>query len=249
MQAKDKDFSVYDKGRGAAVVFMHGWGSSSAAFAPFLEPLARHRRVIAVDLPGFGSSAEPGKPWDVDAYADWVLELLAQKGVSRAVLVGHSFGGRIAIKLASRADSPLVVDKMVLAGSAGIRRKPSLKRRLVMLAARAARPVLGRFPRLADKLRRGLGSADYRTATPLMRETLKKVVAEDLTELLPRVHCPTLLVWGDKDAATPLEDGRKMERLIPGAGLAVFNGAGHYAFLDRPAQFMKVLNVFLGVKE
>ena len=89
------------------------------------------------------------------------------------------------------------------------------------------------------------GSADYRAASGVMRGTLVRIVNEDLTPVLPTLHLPVLLIWGDQDTETPLEDGRLMERLIPDAGLVVFEGAGHYAYLEQPDRFCRIVEVFL----
>ncbi|MDR1671718.1 MAG: alpha/beta hydrolase, partial [Alistipes sp.] len=86
---------------------------------------------------------------------------------------------------------------------------------------------------------------DYNAASPVMRGTMSKVVNEDLRRFMPLIQAPTLLVWGSEDTATPIGDAKIMERLIPDAGLVTFPGAGHYSFLDRPAQFAAVLDSFL----
>ncbi len=99
---------------------------------------------------------------------------------------------------------------------------------------------------IIERRRAKAASADYNAASPVMRGTLSKVVNEDLRRFMPSISAPTLLVWGEKDTATPLRDAKIMERLIPDAGLVVFPGAGHYSFLERPAQFAAVLDSFLG---
>ncbi|MDE7369928.1 MAG: alpha/beta hydrolase, partial [Muribaculaceae bacterium] len=87
--------------------------------------------------------------------------------------------------------------------------------------------------------------SDYRNSSPKMRAIMSKVVNEDLCHLMPEISAPTLLIWGENDTATPLSDAKKMERLIPDAGLVSFPGCGHYSFLDNPGQFAAVLNSFL----
>ncbi|MCB0338647.1 MAG: alpha/beta hydrolase, partial [Bdellovibrionales bacterium] len=94
------------------------------------------------------------------------------------------------------------------------------------------------------KLYRLFGSSDYRAAGA-MRQTLVKVVNEDHSHLLSKIHCPTLLVWGDQDTDTPLWMAKKMEQEIKDCGLVVFSGAGHYSFLDRSQQFCLVAAKFL----
>jgi pimeloyl-ACP methyl ester carboxylesterase len=221
-------------------------------------------RACALNLPGFGGSEEPPAAWSVGDYADFVRDFLAERGIRSVTLIGHSFGGRISIKLAARrsptpepplsAESPpLEVLKMVLVDSAGIRPKRTLARKLKTLAYRGVKGILSleavrkRAPSLLESWRVKNSSADYRNATPRMRECLVKAVGEDLTPCLPSIRCPTLLVWGENDAETPLSDAKVMERLIPGAGLVVLKNAGHYSFLDQSYVFGRVLDSFLNI--
>ncbi|MDR2529110.1 MAG: alpha/beta hydrolase [Synergistaceae bacterium] len=248
----------YDRGAGEkAVLFLHGWGSDLSVFRAFFTRAADAFRVCALDLPGFGDSEEPPLPWGVDDYADFVAAFLKDFGVREVVLVGHSFGGRIAVKLAawSAASLPFTIPKIVLVDSAGVRRGRTLAQwaRLV-LYKRAAKvlslPIAEKIsPGVLERWRLRMGSADYRSASPRMRQCLVKVVNEDLTPLFPLVSCPTLLVWGVNDQDTPLSDARLMERLIPDAGLVALQNAGHYSFLDQPFVFGRVLESFLGLGE
>ena len=103
------------------------------------------------------------------------------------------------------------------------------------------------FPDALENLRKKNGSADYNAASPIMRQTLVKVVNEDLQHLMPNVTAPTLLIWGTLDDATPLSDAKIMEKLMPEAGLVTFEGAGHYSFLERRDQFLRVLASFMNI--
>lgn len=249
------DLSVHfcDKGSGRAVLFLHGWGSDFLAFRPFIDRTAEYCRVCAVDLPGFGQSEEPPVAWGIDEYADFVLAFLAELKLDEAILVGHSFGGRIAIKLAARKGLPVRIPKIVLVDSAGIRPARTLKQRLRALLYRAGRqiltlkPIQNQYPDLLEKWKMKRGSADYRNATPRMRGCLVKAVNEDLTPCLALISCPTLLIWGENDCDTPVGHARIMERLIPDAGLVVLKNAGHYPFLDQSYAFGRILDSFLGI--
>ena len=99
---------------------------------------------------------------------------------------------------------------------------------------------------LLGKARAAFGSADYKNAPEVLRKTLVRLVNEDLRPLLPDISCPTLLIWGENDTATPLSDGQEMARLIPDAGLCVIRGAGHFAFVERPFEVHRILHSFLG---
>jgi len=247
------DLNYYDRGSGEAVVFLHGWGSDFSVFRPFLDRLADGRRVCAPNLPGFGGSQEPPAAWGVGDYADFVAAFLKTLGIDDAVLIGHSFGGRVIIKLAARDALPFRVSKIILVNSAGIRRKRTAGQKIRLAVYRCVRKILSlsflekNFPGVLEAWRRKNGSADYRNASPRMRECFVRVVNEDLTPFLSSIPCPSLLVWGDNDAETPIDDARIMERLIPDAGLVTLKNAGHYSFLDQPFVFGRVLDSFLGI--
>ena len=110
------------------------------------------------------------------------------------------------------------------------------------------KPVAKLFPTALEKLRVKFGSADYAAASPMMRQCLVKAVNEDLTHLLPGIKAPTLLVWGDRDTATPLRDGQQMEKAIPGAGLAVIPGTGHFSFVENPYLFGRIMASYFGLE-
>jgi pimeloyl-ACP methyl ester carboxylesterase len=244
----------FDKGRGEAVLFLHGWGSSYALFKPFMDAVAGQYRVCALDLPGFGETGEPPAAWSVDDYGDFVLAFLDSLGIGRVIPVAHSFGGRIVIKLASREKLPVTINKIVLIDSAGIRPKKTVKQKLRLALYKGVKhiialgPIKKKVPALTEAWRKKFGSPDYLNAGPRMRECFIKVINEDLTPCLPKINCPVLLVWGENDRETPIEDGKLMERLIPGAGLVTLNNAGHYSFLDQGYTFGRVLDSFLNIK-
>ncbi|HLH74662.1 MAG TPA: alpha/beta hydrolase [Chloroflexota bacterium] len=237
-------------GQGEPVVFLHGWGGEVASFGPILARLVTQCQIIALDLPGFGRTSPPPVPWGSFDYARFFRSFLRELGINSATLIGHSFGGKVGLIVAAQV--PDLVRKLVLVDSAGIRprRGPSYYARVSFVkAARSllALPVLRlvRKP-IMRRVYQMAGSSDYNAAmNPIIRATLVKVVNEDVRTLLPRIKVPTLLVWGDQDADTPLSDGRLMEKLIPDAGLVVFEGAGHFAYLDRLDQFCRVVAHFI----
>lgn len=241
------------RGQGDTVLLLHGWASSLQPYRPLMEQLSAKYRVIAVDFPGMGSSDEPTEPWDVDNYADFVLKFLEQFDVKKLSLVGHSYGGRVIIKLANRV-LPFAIDKIVLIDSAGIKppasKKKSMRQRVFKLGKwfLSLKPMTKLFPTALEKLRVKFGSADYAAASPLMRQCLVKAVNEDLSHLLPGIKAPTLLVWGDKDTATPLRDAKQMEQAIPNAGLAVIPGTGHFSFVENPYLFGRIMASYFGLE-
>ena len=236
---------VLETGAGSPVVVLHGWGGRIESMAPTIDCLRGSFRVVAFDLPGFGSSPAPVSTWGTADYADFVRDALRGLGVDRAHFVGHSFGAKTSLYLA--ATHPEVVDKLLLVGSSGLTSAPSMKTRVKRLASRAARTAgkLGPPGRaLKEAAYKRLASEDYRDAGP-MRSTFVKVVNEDLSDLLGSIKASTLLVWGSKDDAVPVAHARRMEEAIPDAGLVLFEGAGHFAYLDEPERFCRVARHFL----
>jgi len=229
------------------IVVLHGWGAHIEAVAPILAALDGAPDLIAVDLPGFGESEPPPEAWDVDAYARFVLGFLDELEVPRAHLVGHSHGGRVSIAIA--ADRPERVGRLLLVDSAGLRPKRGWQYRRRVAVAKLGRVVakFGGPPgrRLQERLRARVASRDYLEASEAMRGTFRAVIAVDLSDRLPRIGAPTLLVWGGRDEDTPLWMANRMEELIPDAGLVVLEGAGHYSYADAPGQFGAVARRFL----
>ena len=238
-----------DEGEGQPVVLLHGWGSSLDAYNLMTRSLKDRYRVIRLDFPGFGGSDALTQPWSMEEYQQATVEFLSELDLKDYVLVGHSFGGRVIIRACG--SGLLTPQKIILIDSAGIRPKRTLKGRLRTAVFKTAKWGLTRRPwqkaaePLLEKVRGHFGSADYNAAPPVLRQTLVRVVNEDLREYLPRLSCPTLLIWGEKDTATPLSDAKLMESLIPDAGLCVIQGAGHFSFLEVPGQVHAIVHSFL----
>lgn len=243
------------KGSGDLIVLLHGWGSNIKLFSNLIDLLSKKYTVVAMDMPGFGESQEPPSAWCVDDYVDFVIKFLADYDAKQVMLLGHSFGGRVIIKLNSRKDLPFTVSKVILVDSAGILPPKSNKkswrtRKYKMGKAFLSTKIMRKIaPDALEKLRVKYGSADYVAASPLMRQVLVKVVNEDLEPLLPNIKCPTLLIWGVNDTATPLSDGEKMEKLIPDAGLVKLENAGHYSFLEQQFLFNRVMCSFMKIED
>ncbi len=242
------------KGEGETILVLHGWGSNVGVHAAMIDLLAEKYRVIAPDMPGFGESEEPDEPWFVDNYVDFILEFLKDFDVSKLTLVGHSFGGRVIIKLCARKEElPFEIEKVILVDAAGVKPETSPEQKFKQAVYRKTKWVFSTAlvkklcPDLLDNLRKKNGSADYNAASDTMKKTLVNVVNEDLTELMPSVTCPTLLIWGRLDTATPLSDGQTMEKLMPESALVILENAGHFSFLDQSAQFLRIIASFMNI--
>ena len=243
-----------DSGDGECIVILQGWGTQMEVYDTVASILKEKFRVIQFDFPGFGYSEEPKTPWSVDDYADFFEHFMRELGIKKAILIGHSYGGRVIIKLANRESLSFTIDRIVLIDSAGIVPKKSLMQKLKISNYK----ILKKFmtlklmrelcPELVDAWKSKQGSEDYRKASPIMRACLVKAVNEDLTGLLQGIKQETLLIWGDLDTATPIADARLMEKLIPNAGLAVINGTGHYCFLEAPQVFTRILKSYFHIE-
>jgi pimeloyl-ACP methyl ester carboxylesterase len=229
------------------IVMLHGWGSNSELMLPLAQRLTDFC-IYVPDLPGFGATPPPTSAWSVFDYAHFVLAYLDAHHLQNVFLFGHSFGGRLGLLLG--ADHPRRVIKMALANSAGIRPQPSQRGQTRLKTYRFVQSTLLRLGMgaQADQLRNWYvnryGSPDYKAAQGVMREILVGVVNTDLLPYAARVQVPTLLLWGDEDQDTPLWYGQTLEKTIPDAGLVVFKGAGHYSYLDKPAETARVVDYF-----
>jgi len=235
-------------GEGEPVILLHGWGSSGESLCGVAKVLEDLFRVYAIDLPGFGWTPPPPAAWGTRDYASHVEAFMDSTGIPAASVLGHSFGGRIALALA--AQSPRRVRRLVLVASAGIRprRGPghSLKVAVAKLGTRLfSLPMWGRLgDRIVSTVSQRIGSRDYRNAGR-MRPTLVRVVNEDLRGILSSIRVPTLILWGDKDQEVPRSSMEIMVQGIWGSRLEVLEGAGHFPFVDCPDRFGRLVKDFL----
>ncbi len=225
-------------GSGSDVVLLHGWGQNIAMMKPIGDRLQKNHRITILDFPGFGESEEPKTALTVYDYCEILEELLKKLKVKKPVIMGHSFGGRIAIIYASRNE----VEKVVLFGSPCIRKevKPSLKLRML----KSLKKIPG-INKLEGFAKNHMGSRDYKNASEVMKKILVNVVNEDLSECAKKINVPTLLIWGDRDTEAPVEDAKELEKIIPDAGLIVLPNSTHYAYLENLPQVINILNNFL----
>ena len=226
--------------------WLHGWGHNKSALKRMAELFKNSGSHTLYDLPGFGESDMLHEGAGTHDYAKAFISQL--KNETDNILVGHSYGGRVAIQCAARY--PDTVKAIILIGGAGLQRKRSLGFKLKAFTLR----TLGRLARLSDKIintdlhkayREKFGSSDYQKAGAL-RSTLVKAVTEDLSPQAMKVKCPVLLIYGSEDTETPPEIGRKYENLIPIARYEELKGYGHNDILTRGAyQCEALMRTFL----
>lgn len=239
-------------GNGSPLILMHGWGCNLTTVRSVATAAALSHTVYNIDMPGFGQSPEPGDVWGVEEYTRLIEDFIKAEKLERPVMAGHSFGGRVTILFASRNSN---LDSIVLIDAAGIKPRRSLKYYLKVYSFKAGKKLTQliygkeKAQQRIEAMRAKKGSADYAQSSPKMRAIMSRVVNEDLTHCLPEIKVPALLIWGENDTATPMRDAKKMEKLIPDAGLVSFPNCGHYSFLDNPGQFKAVLASFLNSRK
>lgn len=238
-----------EQGTGTPVLLLHGWGSSFDVYKGIMGALSDRCRLVAVNFPGCGKTETMSEPWNVDDYCDFVVKFIDTIGLENPILIGHSHGGRVIMKLVGTGR--LSPPKIVFLDAAGLIPKKSMRQRararsFKLIKGVLTLPLIRNFSAgLLEKARRHYGSADYNAAPEVLRKTMVSLVNTDLRELLPNVKCPSLLIWGENDTATPLEDAKTIEKLIPDAGLCVIKGTGHYSFCERPYEAHAILRSFI----
>ncbi|MEA5000141.1 MAG: alpha/beta hydrolase [Candidatus Limiplasma sp.] len=235
------------------ILLLHGWGCDSSSFSFIESALLPHATLITLDFPGHGQSAEPPEPWGVGEYAAQLYALLAQESLLPVQVVAHSFGCRVAIKLAKL--HPEAIGKLVITGGAGIKSPVSERSRKrtarfkryngLLERLKAFKPMRSAVESMQRALRNRYGSPDYIKLNDNMRKTFVKIISEDLFPLLKDIQSPTLLIWGSADTATPLWMGQAMEKEIPDAGLVVFEGGTHFAFMEQWQRFVLITKRFM----
>lgn len=240
--------SYTDEGKGSVILILHGWGSSGQSFEDLASYLSKRHRVIRLDFPGFGGSPQPSTDWGVAEYASCVRDFITKLGVKIDILVGHSFGGRVIIK--GIAEGKLSPKKVILIGSAGVKPKPSTKKRLIRAAAKIGK-VMNFVPgasKLRDNLRHKLyniaGSTDYIEAGEMQRIFIN-TIDEDLLPLVHKIKQPTLMIWGEDDASTPVSDAHSIKAELSDANLVVIPGAAHFVYLDKPDEVREAISKFI----
>jgi len=256
-------------GQGQAVLLIHGIGANSTTWHEAMLRLAPRFRVVAPDLLGHGESEKPTGDYSLGAQASFLRDLLRGLGIERATVVGHSFGGGIAMQLTYQ--HPEVCERVVLVSSGGLGREVSPVLRLLSVpGAEWVLPIIApafvrdggnavlawmrdrgiRAPRIHEGWQAYTSLADPDTRRAFVRE-LRSVVefSGQMVSAKDRLHAsaehPTLIVWGDRDAMIPDDHGRAAHELIAGSRLEIFEGVGHFPHAEHPDRFAEVLREFI----
>ena len=231
-------------GKGSDLIMLHGWGHDLSTWWGVVDFLKNDFTLWLIDLPGFGRSAIPEKTLTLDDCADEIAKFIKIKKIKKPVLLGHSFGGSVVIKLTSKY--PHLISKLILEASAGIRPKPTIFNRLSFLISK----IINFFPnflnaknRLKNWFYKIIGS-DYFTVGPL-KKTYLKVIREDLTNDAKKIQQETLIIWGEDDKTLPIARGKKLYQLIKNSRLEILENCGHAPHIKNPYLFTNYVKDFI----
>ena len=235
------NYEFFDIGSDTTIVLLHGWGQNISMMKPIADKYLEYFNVLNIDLPGFGESDESNEAFSVYEYASLVKKLVDSLKVKKVILIGHSFGGKVSLVYASLYE----VEKLVCLASpyCGELKKLPLKNRIY----KKIKKIYG-LGWLANVMRKRVGSTDYKNASEIMRGVLVKSVNLDLTDDVKKIKCSTLLVWGTMDKVVPINRAYELENLIEDAGVVVYEGATHYAYLERLNHLIIVMDSFFKVR-
>lgn len=234
-------------GEGKPLLIIHGWGATSSSWMGVVEEMTGQGfKIVIPDLPGFGKSPEPKKVWGTEDYASIILDLIKELDLKDFYLLGHSFGGGVALRIAVGGDG---VEKLILCDAAIVREERlSLRQKISKGISRVAKSVPKNLPgyRFFEKMvYRLAGVSDYYRASPMMKEVFKKVVSEDLRFLLGKIGQKCLIIWGSEDKATPLSDALVLNKEIKDSDLKIIAGARHNPYKTNPKETAEAIIKFL----
>ena len=236
--------------KGESLLILHGWGSNSERWQRVKELLEKKGiEVLVLDLPGFGKTLSPQKAWSRDDYINWIFQKVKERNWEKFNLLGHSFGGGLAVKLATNFSEK--IDKLILVSPAIIQRK-SIKTYLFYYISYLGKKVFSLpgfkilYP-LAEKLIYKLaGTKDYYVADGMMKETMKKIGKEEPLEMiLEKIKIPTLILWGKKDDVLPIIDAYYIKEKIKGSELKIIPKARHSPHREAPEELAEIIVQFI----
>jgi len=232
---KDLETNFRITGEGIPLLILHGWGSKSERWEAIAELLAKKGiKVIIPDLPGFGKSRSPSEIWGLDDYCDFVQELIGFLNLEKFYLLGHSFGGAVAVKCALAF--PEKIDRLFLVGAACFRRK-ALRRKLFYIIAKVFK--IFSFLPCHSFFRKGcykfiVRKSDYPYAEGVMKDIYLRIIKEDLSDILPQVQVPTTIIWGEKDKIKRIKEAHSINEKIKNSKLEILPKVGHNPHSETP---------------
>lgn len=236
IKIQDVNINYIQYGKGKDILLLHGWGQNIEMMKFIGDRFSDKYRITILDFPGFGDSEEPKEEWFVEDYVEVVHELVKELKISKPIIIGHSFGGRVAIKYSSKYE----VSKVVLFGAPCFNDKTELDTKTKILKGLKKIPGLNNF---GEYMKKYIGSRDYKAASPMMRQILVNTVAEDLSEDAKKIKVPTLLIWGTNDTEAPIEEARRLEKILADGALIELPGT-HYAYIENLDRVVSILDNF-----
>ena len=249
------DYSIYYEKYGEkdkVILILPGWGDTRKTFTYLINYLKDNFTIYILDYPGFGNSPFPSKDLTIYDYTNIIRDFMTDKKITNPIIIAHSFGGRIATLLSGYYKEK--IDKLIMIDIAGIKREKSfflwLKEKLYKLL-KLIKYILPK--KLKDKYHQQLlklfGSTDYKTLPNKMYQTFKNIISEDLKYYLPYIEQETLIIWGKKDKATPLKDGRLINKKIKNSALIIYKQASHFSYLEYPLLTSRIIEKFLSKRD
>lgn len=241
-KVKDLKIEIQQEGKGQDILLLHGWGGNIESLKGLQENLSEQGyRVTNISLPGFGNSEAPATAWSLKDFSLFLEELILELKLQKPIIIGHSFGGKIAMKLS--LDHPNLISKLILINTSGIKQKNSLKKGISKSVSKLIGPLL---PNSAKRLlyKYVLGETDY-VNSGAMKATMAKIVEEHLDDKVANIEVETLIIWSSDDTYVPLWMGEKLNELIPNSSIKVIEGATHGLPLTDPKKVSKIINEWL----
>jgi len=248
IEINGKNINYEVEGEGSSVILLHGWLASLETMKPIQRYLSNFFKVYNVDIIGFGKSDLPDKPMSTNDFGDFLKEFINKLNIENPILIGHSNGGKTIINYTGRKLGD--AKKIVLIDSTGIKPKRKITYYIRVYTFKVIKNILKIFPntekynKLREKALGKFGSSDYKASPEVLRQTMNRIINESQEEIMKNIEVPTLLIWGDKDIATPLQDAYKMEKLIKDSGVVVLKDGGHFSYLDNLNECLLVLKEF-----
>jgi len=229
-------------GKGENLLILHGWGGSSDSWKKMIEILGLKFRVICPDFPGFGKTDQPKETWNLDRFVAWLKDFVDTLSLKDFFMLGHSFGGRVAIKFTILY--PQRIKKLLLLNSAGIKKELTFKEKIIINLAKTGKKIISPF-KFKNKIQQIFyflfGIGDYSKAEGVMKETMKAIIKEDLLPQLSHIKKETIIIWGEKDKIVPLKYGMLLKEKITGSKIEIIPKTGHSPHLENPEKLFEVL--------
>ncbi len=230
------NYEVFGEKKNKNILILHGWGRNLQDWRAVAENLSSQYRVILLDLPGHGGSGlPPSQPFDTGEFADFVLAFIKKLELKEPILLGHSFGGKVAVVIASKSNS---IKRLFLVDASGIDSKSVVTRiKNAMAKYLKKMPFKNYFISL-------LASSDYQAAGGLL-PSFKKIVRQNVIKEAKSINIPSIIIWGENDKEVTTYQAKRLHQLIRNSILRIIWGAGHHPHLEKPDKFINLLNEYL----